>query len=75
MRDPAPSSRRQARAARDKRYRARSGRGLMVVPVEIDGAMLDFLIATHWLAESEAADRAAIGAAIGDLLTDAMRRR
>ena len=36
--------------------------------------MLDFLCATHWLAESEAGDRHAIGAAIAALLKGAMRR-
>ena len=58
MRDPAPPSRLQARAARDRRYRKRQAAGVMTVAVEIDAMTLDFMIATQWLAESEAGDQA-----------------
>ena len=35
--------------------------------------MLDLLIATHWLAEADAADSSAVGDAIARMLADAAR--
>jgi hypothetical protein len=36
--------------------------------------VLDFLIKTRWLTEGEAADRDAVGRAIGAMIADAARR-
>jgi hypothetical protein len=49
--------------------------GRWIAPVEYDGALLDFLIARHWLSESDAADSRAVGDAIARMLEDAAQRR
>jgi hypothetical protein len=46
----------------------------VLVPVEVDVAILDLLCRTGWLAESGAGDKAAIGRAIGEILRDASTR-
>jgi len=63
-----------ARARWQRAWRRRRAAGVMVVPVEIDAAVLDLLITTGWLAELEAGDKAAIGRAIAAMLKDAARR-
>jgi hypothetical protein len=42
--------------------------------VEFDGPVIDFLIKLRWLDEASAADRDAVGRAIGALIRDAARR-
>jgi hypothetical protein len=66
---------RQRRAAWMRTYRRRIKAGLVVVPVEVDSAILDLLCRTGWLAESGASDKAAIGRAIAEILRDASTRR
>ena len=67
MLDPSPS-RQQSRRDRDRRYRRRARRGLMVVPVEVGGDMVSFLRATDWLKPDEADSKQAIGEAIGEMV-------
>jgi len=38
-----------------------------------DGDALQFLVKTHWLSEEDASDRAAVGAAVSQLIADAAR--
>jgi hypothetical protein len=71
---PLPS-RRGNNAAKQRRNRHRRKRGLIVVPVEIDGQVLDMLIKMRWITEEEATDtgdwrkvRAKIGIRIGERL-------
>jgi len=58
---------REPRGDRFKRYRARVAAGRRVARV----ALLDFLIACHWLAEADAADSGAVGTAIAHMREDA----
>jgi len=60
--------------ARHKRFRQRRKRGGAIALVEFDCAVVDFLIKNLWLAETECADRDAVGKAIGELIKDAARR-
>jgi hypothetical protein len=68
MHEPRPPAdddrKRQNRRDRKRRRAARVKAGLACCLVEHDHAMLDFLIATHWLAESDADDPAKIGEAV-----------
>ena len=77
MRDPLPSSRKPARRRADRkaRYRPRQAEGRAVYSVEVGPEVLDLLVATRWLPETDASDRQAVGAAIRELLKDAARRR
>jgi hypothetical protein len=45
-----------------------------VAPVEYDAAVLDWLVRLGWLLEGEAADRSAVGRAIGAMLAASSRR-
>jgi hypothetical protein len=58
-------------AARTQRYRQRVRAHKVVVGVEIDEQLLGLLIRLHWLQERDAADRAAIAAALARMLADA----
>ena len=71
MLDRSPPS---PRARWQRTWRRRVKAGLIVVPVEVDSAILDLLIRTGWLGESGASDKAAIGRAIGEILRDASTR-
>jgi hypothetical protein len=51
-------------AARRKRARDRREAGIMVVPVEVDGPVLDLLIRMGWLKEADAEDPVKVGLAI-----------
>jgi hypothetical protein len=55
---------RALRRERKKRREARAAAGLSCCTVEHDAAMLEFLIATHWLGESDADDPAKVGEAV-----------
>jgi hypothetical protein len=63
-------------APRDRHFRFRQRRkaGKAVAPIEFDGAVIDFLIKTSWLVESEACDRAAVGSAVSRMLAASARR-
>ena len=65
----------RSRPDRDRRYRQRQRDGRIVVQVEVDLAILDFLLAAGWASEEDLADRAAIGEAVGRMLQDTARRR
>jgi hypothetical protein len=56
--------RRALRRERKKRRMRREAAGLSCCNAEYDGAMLQFLIATHWLDESDAGDPVKVGAAV-----------
>jgi hypothetical protein len=60
-------------SARKAGYRRRLRDGCMVVPIEIDGELIDWLIAVRWLEPAKADDRREIGAAIRRMLADAAR--
>lgn len=51
-------------AARAKRYRARLRKGAQIVPIEVDGPLVDALLARYLIAPQEAADRDAIARAL-----------
>ena len=56
-----------------RNYRRRQKAGVMLVGVEVDGAILDLLCRNGWVSEASAADKAAVGHAITSLLADAAR--
>jgi hypothetical protein len=62
------------RPDRHARHCARRRDGKAVALVEYDAAVLDFLIRLHWLGESEACDRQAVGRAIGAMVAASARR-
>ena len=55
---------RELRNARKKRRAKRAKAGLACCTVEHDDAMLEFLIATHWLDEADADDPGKVGEAV-----------
>ena len=70
---PPPADRR--RAWRQREYRARQANGSIVVGVELDGEVVNRLIAWGWLQSDEADDKRKIGAALARMLADAARHR
>jgi hypothetical protein len=73
-----PDRRRRAANARQQRWRRRAEACRIVVAVEVDERVLELLMApgpqgTGWLAERDAADRAAIGRALQRMLDEAAR--
>jgi hypothetical protein len=62
-----PETRRKAR------YRGRLARGAMVVPLELDPDLVDWLVSVGWLDARRSDDRLEIARAIGRMLTEAMR--
>jgi hypothetical protein len=73
-RQHAASKSTERRRASRARYRQRLKVG-RIVPLDFDigAAELDLLIKTRWLAERDAADRAAIGRALRAMLSDAAK--
>lgn len=61
---------RAAASARQRRYRARLRAGAMPIMIEIGAATITMLIATEWLAERDAGDRAKIAAALTGMIAD-----
>jgi hypothetical protein len=61
------------RRTRQARYRGRLRAGRILAPVEVDAAVVDFLVRLHWLREGDAASRAQIGAAVGAMLREASK--
>ena len=55
-------------AARSKRYRERKREGVVVAPVEVEPEVLDALTFCLFLDEADRHDRAAVGAAVEELL-------
>ena len=66
-------ARRERARNRDRAYRKRQAAGVMTCTVEVDGEVLNFLIATRWLGEGEVGDKAKVGKAISRMLKDAAR--
>jgi hypothetical protein len=64
---------RQRAAQRAYRQRQRDGEG--IAPVTYTAMIIEFLITTRWLAESDAGDRAAIGKAMSAALAEAAKQR
>jgi hypothetical protein len=62
---------RRAASAPTRLYRRRARRGKALAMNEYDARLVDLLVRTHWLTESEAFDRHNIGQAIEALLRDA----
>jgi hypothetical protein len=66
---PSPAARRARRASRQRRWRERAKAGVMIVTVEIDDIGIDWLIRVpRTLAERDASDARAIGAAISQAI-------
>jgi hypothetical protein len=59
---------------RHRRFRHRRRNGVACATVEYDAAVVDFLIKNLWLAETECADREAVGRAIGAMIAASARR-
>ena len=59
----------------ERRRGARLPAGTAVYPVELGAAGMQMLIDLGWLAEHQAADRAAVGQAVAALLRDAAGQR
>ncbi len=55
-------------AARSRRYRERRREGVVVAPVEVEPEALEALVFCLFLDEADRHDRAAIGAAVEELL-------
>jgi hypothetical protein len=67
---------RQLRQARKRRYQDRANRGVICAQgVEVDDAVVNFLITLRWLPEAEAADARCIGAAITRMLSTSARAK
>jgi hypothetical protein len=69
-----PNPQAARRLERQRAWRARVRAGVVLVPVAVDAAILEFLIQLHWLEEQDAGDKRAVGAAIARLLADTARR-
>jgi hypothetical protein len=73
--DDKAASRREQRRERKLRRAVRIAAGLACTgPVEYDSTMLDFLIATHWLAEADESDSKKIGEAVSRMWRDTAYR-
>jgi hypothetical protein len=46
----------------------------MMIPVEVNAEVLELLVRLGWVANQDAGDKRAVGAAIARLLADAARR-
>jgi len=57
-----------------RRYRERRQAGLACTQVQYDADVIELLIATHWLSEAHAADRRAVGIAIGRMLAASAKK-
>jgi hypothetical protein len=60
-------------AARQRRCRQRRKSGIMVVPVEVDGPVLDLLIKMGVIKEEHAGSPASVGRSIGEMLARSAR--
>jgi hypothetical protein len=71
MLDRPTRDRRQAATRRQRRYRRRQRDGSMPITIDVDGPIVAMLVATGWLREADAGDRAKIAAAVTAMLKDA----
>jgi len=76
MLDRPDQDRRRPDAERKERYRDRQRRGV-VCPrgIEVSAVGIDFLIATRWLREEDAADLLEIGRAVTAMIEESGRRK
>jgi len=65
---PKPPTRPRSSTARYRRYRARKRAGTIVISVVVDFDMIDLLVASGFLCQWDAADRAAIQQALQQYL-------
>jgi hypothetical protein len=75
-RSPSPSTERERalKAARQRRWRQNARDGVMMVPVPVDGAGIDWLQRhAEVLPETDADDPREIGAAIGRMIANSAR--
>jgi hypothetical protein len=63
---------RARRRAAQRRYRRRQRSGVMVLAVEVNAEVLDFVIRTAWAKDGDGA--AELGRAVGRMLADAAKR-
>ena len=67
--------RRELRRVAQREYRRRLDAGRITVTVEIDGGVIEMLIANHWLHEDESGDRRKIALALSAMVAEAAKRR
>jgi hypothetical protein len=68
------AAKRERRRLAQRRYRARFDAGRFTVAVEIDGAVVEMLLATGWLIDGERDDRKKIGMALSAMVAEAAKR-
>lgn len=68
-------TRRRSHAERQRRLRQRQRSGEVVAPVNVGLHLVEALIDLRWLDEDMSEDRAAIGRAIGAMLSDMANAR
>ena len=71
---PDDDRKREKRRLAQQRYRRRFDDGRFTVTVEIDGAVVEMLIASRWLGPGECDDRKKVATAIAAMLAEAARR-
>jgi hypothetical protein len=77
---PPNSRRRQRHEKRERRrlaqiqYRRRIDAGRITVTVEIDGDVIEMLVASRWLIDGECHDRKKIGMALSAMVAEAAKR-
>ena len=65
---------RERRREQQRRHRQRLAGGRRVYLVELDGAILDFLVRLQWLANDATDDDREVACAVRALLTDAAQK-
>lgn len=71
---PDDDRKREKRRLAQQRYRRRFDDGRFTVTVEIDGAVVEMLIASRWLGPGECDDREKIAKALAAMVAEAARR-
>ncbi len=72
--DETKRAKRERRKLAQQRYRQRFDAGRFTITVEIDGAVVEMLIASRWL-DAECIDRKKIALALSAMLSDAAAKR
>jgi hypothetical protein len=65
---------RERRRLAQREYRRRFDAGKWIEPVEIDADVIEMLIATGWLKQTEREDHKRIGVAISAMMAEAAKR-
>ncbi|MGY4602633.1 hypothetical protein ACVW16_001045 [Bradyrhizobium sp. USDA 4474] len=66
---------RERRRLAQREYRRRLDAGRMAVSVEISADVIEMLIASRWLLDSESSDRSKIGLALGAMVAEAAKNK